>query len=632
MRPPHGQPPIDDYALIGDGNTAALISRGGSIDWLCWPSFDSPSCFAALLGTAEHGRWIIAPADRQVSVRRQYRGPTLVLETIFTTAEGEVALIDFMPHGAANSCILRLLEGRRGSMHMQMRLTPSFFYGATAPWIRPLEDGTGVRAVGGPDMVTLRAGVPVHFHEFTVNTDFTVAAGESVNFSLTYSPSHIPTPPPIDPKLALEATETYWRAWSERSSYQGRYKTAVQRSLLTVKALCHLPTGAMVAAPTTSLPETPGGTRNWDYRYCWLRDSALVVRAMLDAGHTAEALAWCDWLHRSIGGRPDVVHILYSVTGRRRIPEWEAEWLPGYHGARPVRIGNAAAAQLQLDVFGEVLDTLHAARASKAAADHIWPLARGMVEHLETIWRRPDEGIWEVRGGARHFTFSKLMAWVAFDRAIHSAEQYELPAPLDRWRRIRQTIHNDICTHGFNPKFNSFMQSFGGPEFDASTLLMDAFGFLPSNDPRIQGTVRAIEKNLETHGFVRRYDTEGPIDGLPPGEGAFLLCSFWLVEAYARQGMRDKAEALFERLLSLANDVGLLAEEYEPTTGHLVGNFPQGFTHAGLVTSALALDRLAHAPGIAPPLPTRRDEAPEAAPDRLVSRRQAPRNKGASRR
>lgn len=583
------QPPIDDYALIGDGNTAALVSRGGSIDWLCWPNFDSPSCFAALLGAPEHGRWVIAPADRQVSVRRHYRDATLVLETIFTTAEGEVAVIDFMPHGAAHSCVLRLVEGRRGTLRMQMRLTPSFFYGTTAPWITHLDDGTGVRAIGGPDLVTLRTSTPVHVHEYTVNADFTVGAGETVPFSLTYTASHAPLPPPVDANAALEATETYWRGWSERGHYQGRYKTAVQRSLLTLKALCHLPTGSMVAAPTTSLPESPGGTRNWDYRYCWLRDSALVVRAMLDAGHTAEALSWCEWLHRSIAGRPDDVHILYSITGRRRIPEWEAEWLPGYQGARPVRIGNAAAAQLQLDVFGEVLDTLHAAREAGAAADHIWPLEHGLVEHLETIWRHPDEGIWEVRGGPRHFTFSKVMAWVAFDRAITSAEKFGLPAPLDRWRRIRKAIHDEVCAQAFDPQHNSFMQSFGGKEFDASVLLVDALGFLPSDDPRMRGTVRAIEQNLVTGEFVRRYDTAGTVDGLPPGEGAFLPCSFWLVDAYARQGQREKAEALFERLLSLANDVGLLAEEYDPSIGHLVGNYPQGFSHAGLVGSALTL-------------------------------------------
>jgi GH15 family glucan-1,4-alpha-glucosidase len=585
------QPPIDDYALIGDGNTAALVSRRGSIDWLCWPNFDSPSCFAALLGAPEHGHWVIAPAERQASGRRHYRDATLVLETIFTTAEGEVALIDFMPHGAAHSCVVRLVEGRRGTVRMRMRLTPSFFYGATAPWIRHLEDGTGVRAIGGPDLVTLRTSTPVHVHEYTVSADFAVGAGETMPFSLTYTASHAPTPPPIDAHAALEATEIYWRGWSGRGHYEGRYKTAVQRSLLTLKALCHLPTGSMVAAPTTSLPESPGGTRNWDYRYCWLRDSALVIRPVLDAGHTAEALAWCEWLHRSIAGRPDDVHILYSITGRRRIPEWEAEWLPGYRGARPVRIGNAAAVQLQLDVFGEVLDTLHAAREAGAAADHIWPLAHGLVEHLETIWRHPDEGIWEVRGGPRHFTFSKVMAWVAFDRAIISAERFRLPAPLERWRRIRKTIHDEVCANGFDPQHNSFMQSFGGKEFDASVLLMDALGFLPSDDPRIRGTVRAIEQNLLTGEFVRRYDTEGPIDGLPPGEGAFLPCSFWLVDAYARQGQRKKAEALFERLLTLANDVGLLAEEYDPNTGHLVGNFPQGFSHAGLVSSALALDK-----------------------------------------
>ena len=582
--------PIEAYALIGDGNTAALVSRAGSIDWLCWPRFDSAACFAALLGTSEHGHWLIAPTDQPTRITRRYRGATLVLETLFTTADGEVALIDFLPMNAPSSTLIRLVEGRHGRVAMQMRLAPRFGYGAIAPWLSPLPDGSGVVAIAGPDMMALRTPVRLQLHDYAASASFEVAAGETVPFALSYGASHEPPPPPIDPHAALAATGAYWRDWSARCTYRGPYRDAVQRSLITMKGLIYAPTGAMVAAPTTSLPEYVGGTRNWDYRYCWLRDASLTLRAFMGAGHFAEAEAWCNWLHRSIAGRPAEVRTLYGLAGERRVAEWEAEWLPGYQGARPVRIGNAAADQLQIDVFGELMDALHQARLAGVVAPHIWELQRALMDHLETVWEQPDEGIWEVRSGRWQFTLSKMMAWLAFDRAIASAERFELPAPLERWRGVRARIFETVCTQGFDRGLNSFVQVFGTQKIDASVLLIVGRGFLPDDDPRMLGTVRAIEHNLLTDGYMRRYDSGGAVEGLPPGEGAFLPCSFWLAEAYARQGRRDDARRLFEQLLRLGNDVGLFAEEYDATTGHHAGNFPQALTHAALISCALALD------------------------------------------
>ncbi|WP_283949659.1 glycoside hydrolase family 15 protein [Limobrevibacterium gyesilva] len=583
-------PPIGDYALIGDGTTAALVGRDGAIDWLCWPRFDSPACFAALLGTPGHGRWRIAPADAHPRIHRRYRDGTLVLETLFATPDGEVALVDFMPPGLGSSSVIRLVQGRRGRIPMRMHLLPRFDYGAVTPWITPLPDGSGLRAIAGPDMAVLRTTLPLDQRDGATTAAFTISAGETATFVLTYAASHLRPPVAVDPAAALTATEVFWSGWSTRCTYHGCYRDAVLRSLVTLKALTHAPTGGIVAAPTTSLPEQPGGSRNWDYRYCWLRDASLTLQALLHAGYTEEARAWIGWLQRSVAGRPDQLRILYGLAGERRVPEWEADWLPGYQGARPVRIGNGAAGQLQLDVFGEVSDTLHLARTSFLGGDpHAWDLQRQLVEHLETVWHLPDEGIWEVRGGRRHFTFSKIMAWVALDRAIASAETFALPAPLDRWRALRTRIHDTVCAEGFDRTLNSFTQSFGTRDLDASLLLIPQLGFLPAGDPRVAGTIAAIERTLLTDGLVRRYDTNTGQDGLPPGEGAFLACSFWLAEAMARQGRMDEARTLFERLLALCNDVGLLAEEYDPATRTQLGNFPQALTHAALIRAALVL-------------------------------------------
>ena len=583
-----GPAAIEDYALIGDGHTAALVGRSGSIDWLCWPRFDSAACFTALLGTEEHGYWLVTPATAPERVVRSYRGETLVLETVFTTADGEAALIDFMPTGAASSSVVRLVEGRRGRVAMRMALAPRFGYGAVTPWMTPIAGGC--LAIAGPDMVVLHAPIELRIADCAVTASFEVAAGETVPFVLTHAPGHVAPPPPIEPHAALAATEAYWHGWSSRSNYRGPYGDAVLRSLVTMKGLVYGRTGGMVAAPTTSLPEYVHGTRNWDYRYCWLRDASLAVRAFMDAGYVEEARSWCDWLHRCVAGRASEVRVIYGSTGERRIAVGEAEWLPGYWGARPVRIGNAASDQLQLDVFGELMDALHTARLAGVVAPHLWEPQRALIEHLETVWEQPDEGIWEVRGGRQQFTFSKMMAWLAFDRAIADAERFDLPAPLERWREVRTRIHAAVCAQGFNREVNSFTQIFGEAAVDASVLLIYGCGFLPDDDPRMLGTVRAVERDLLTDGYMRRYASGGVVEGLPAGEGAFLPCSFWLAEAFARQGRRDDARALFERLLRLGNDVGLFAEEYDATTGHHAGNFPQTFTHAALITCAVALD------------------------------------------
>ncbi len=589
---PAGPSAIEDYGLIGDCKTAALVSRGGSIDWLCWPRFDSESCFSALLGTAEHGRWLIAPADPAARISRSYRDGSVVLETRFVTADGEVALIDFMPRGEAYSSVVRIVEGRRGKVALDLELVIRFSFGADVPWVRQLPDGGGISAIAGPHQAILRTAVPLEGAGLKTLARFSVGAGDRVSFVLTYSLSHLPPPAALDANRALAATEGFWTDWSARSRYRGQYAGAVTRSLITLKALTYEATGGIVAAPTTSLPEQLGGGRNWDYRFCWLRDATITLLAFMEAGYFEEAQAWRDWLRRAVAGSPDQMQIMYGIAGERRLTEWEATWLPGYQGARPVRIGNAAHEQLQLDVFGEMMDALHQARAGGlTSADDDWELQSKIVEHLESLWEQPDEGIWEVRGGRRPFTFSKVMAWVALDRSIRGAERFGLPAPLDRWRALRARMHETVCAQGFDATKNSFTQSFGAPGLDASCLLIPIVGFLPPEDPRVRGTLAAIERELLVDGFVLRYRTEQGSDGLPPGEGAFLACSFWLVDNYAQQGRAKEATSLFERLLSLRNDLGLLAEEYDPKARRQVGNFPQAFSHVALIGSALALSQ-----------------------------------------
>ena len=579
---------IEDYALIGDCRTGALVGINGSIDWLCWPRFDSEACLAALLGTSKNGRWLIAPAQEAIRVTRSYRSHTMVLETIFETAEATVAIIDFMPAGGDPSSIVRRVEGRRGSTAMHMHLRLRFDYGSSTPWVTKLADGTGIGAIVGANFVALRTSVPMEGEDHATIAKFTVEEGQSTDFCLTWGQSNLPPPEPIDTAQALEETEEYWRTWSERCQYKGRYREEVLRSLLTLKALTYAPTGGIVAAVTTSLPEQLGGSRNWDYRYCWLRDATLTLIALMQGGYTEEAEAWRDWLHRAIAGNPDELQIMYGIAGERRLIEWSPSWLPGYQGASPVRIGNAASEQLQLDVYGEVMGALSIARhAGLAEPEEAWPMQVRFIEHLEAIWDQPDDGIWEVRGDRRHFTHSKVMAWLAVDRALRDAESFDMAAPLDRWRALRDHMHAVICERGFDTKLNSFVQSFGSTALDASLLLIPQTGFLPADDPRVAGTIEAIERDLLVDGFVLRYRTETGTDGLPPGEGAFLPCSFWLADAYALQGRNDKAGVLFERLIALSNDVGLLSEEYDPGAGRLVGNMPQAFSHLALIGTAL---------------------------------------------
>jgi GH15 family glucan-1,4-alpha-glucosidase len=580
---------IEDYALLGDCETAALVSRDGSVDWLCWPRFDSGACFAALLGGPEHGRWRIAPADASARIRRRYRENTLILETEFDAADGSVTLIDFMPLRGSNSDLVRMVIGRRGRVTMKTELIIRFDYGSTVPWVTQLDDGS-LRAIAGPDMLLLRTDVPLRGEGLTTVGEFAVGAGETATFVLTYAPSHSPPPAPVDPKLALADTEAFWREWAGRCRYAGEWSDAVIRSLVTLKALTYRPTGGIVAAPTTSLPEQLGGSRNWDYRCCWLRDATLTLLTLMDAGYYDEAAAWRDWLLRAAAGSPSQLQIMYGIAGERRLPEWSVPWLPGYEGSAPVRVGNAAHGQLQLDVFGEVLDALyHARKGGLPSSVEARKLARALVTYLEQIWEEPDEGIWEVRGGRQHFVHSKVMAWVALDRAVKVAEELGTDGVLDRWRALRERIHKDVCRRGFNEELGTFVQAYGSRQLDASLLMMPLVGFLPPDDPRVRGTVDAIERRLMVDGLVHRYDTSTGADGLPPGEGAFLACSFWLADNYVLLGRRDDARALFERLLGLRNDVGLLSEEFDSRTGRLVGNFPQAFSHVALVDTALNL-------------------------------------------
>lgn len=582
---------IEDYALLGDCETAALVGRDGSVDWLCWPRFDGGACFAALLGSPENGRWLIAPAAVDARVTRRYRHHTLILETEFATAEGSVTLIDFMPPRGKASDVVRLVVGKRGQVAMRTEIVLRFGYGSVVPWVTRLDDGT-LCAVAGPDMVVLRTAVPLRGVDRKTIGEFTVSEGQTIPFAMTYGASHLPPPEPIDPMAALADTQAFWRDWSAHFRGAGEWSEPVIRSLITLKALTYRPCGGMVAAPTTSLPEQLGGPRNWDYRYCWLRDATFTLLALMNSGYYDAARAWRAWLLRAVAGDPSQVQIMYGVAGERRLNEWEASWLGGYEGAKPVRVGNAASTQLQLDIYGEIMDALHQGRAGKLGQNAAgWALQQELLKHLEAIWQQPDEGIWETRGGPRQFTYSKVMAWVAYDRALKSAEQFGLEGPIDHWRALRRTIHDDICRNGYDPDVGAFVQSYGSKALDASALLFPLVGFLPPDDPRVRGTVAAIERHLMVDGLVFRYDTSSGSDGLPGGEGAFLACSFWLADNLVLQGRRDDARRLFERLLSLRNDVGLLSEEYDPHARRLVGNFPQGFSHIALINTAHKLSR-----------------------------------------
>ena len=579
--------PIEDYALIGDTHTAALVSRAGSIDWLCLPRFDSPACFAALLGDERHGRWLLAPAGQAREVRRRYIGDTLVLETEHRTDDGVVRVLDCMPPRQQDPDVTRVVEGVRGRVPMRMELTIRFDYGSIVPWVR--KEGGALHAVGGPDSVWLRTPVPVHGENWTSVAEFTVTEGERVPFMLTWHASHKRAPRRIDPIQAVDDTQAWWAEWASRLAYQGDWQDAVIRSLLTLKALTYAPTGGIVAAPTSSLPEALGGLRNWDYRYCWLRDSTFTLSALMLAGLSDEAKAWREWLLRAVAGQPQQMQILYGVAGERRVTEQELAWLPGYQGARPVRVGNAAVGQFQLDVYGEVMDTLHLGRRIGLESDEpAWDLQRALLEFLESNWREPDEGIWEIRGPRRHFTHSKVMAWVALDRAVKAVELAGLDGPVERWRTLSREIHDEVYREGYDDERDTFVQSYGDQRLDASLLLIPLVGFLPATDPRIKGTVAAIQRELVVDGLVLRYHPEGSqaVDGLPPGEGTFLACSFWLADNLAMMGRRDEAAAIFERLLALRNDVGLLAEEFDPHLGRQLGNFPQAFSHVALVNSA----------------------------------------------
>jgi GH15 family glucan-1,4-alpha-glucosidase len=582
---------IEDYALIGDCKTAALVGCDGSIDWLCWPRFDSAACFAALLGACDNGRWLIAPKHPPLGVRRRYRPGTLVLETEFHTETGRAAIIDFMPSDGAD--LVRIVTGRSGGVVFRTELVVRFNYGATVPWVNRLDDGT-INAIAGPERLVLRTPATLYGEDFKTVGEFAVEAGESVPFVLSYGPSFQSPPPAIDPFDALERTEAIWGKWSDRCPDVGPWTEAVKRSLITLKALTYAPTGGIVAAATTSLPERLGGVRNWDYRYCWLRDATLTLLALMSLGYYEEAAAWRDWLIRAIAGSPRQVQIMYGVGGERWLPELIVPWLPGYENSSPVRVGNDASRQLQLDVFGEIADAIfQTLKVGMTPPERSRSLRPVILEYLTTEWRQPDEGMWETRGGRQHFVHSKVMAWVAFDRAANElvAQAYD-DRRHRQWREIADEIHAEVCERGFDRDLNSFVQAYGSKRLDASLLLMPLVGFLPATDPRIQGTLRAIEDRLLIDGaFVLRYETETPADGLPAGEGAFLACSFWLVDNYILQGRYAEARKLFDRLLSICNDVGLLAEEFDPLTGRMLGNFPQAYSHVGLINSALNLSR-----------------------------------------
>jgi GH15 family glucan-1,4-alpha-glucosidase len=580
---------IEDYALIGDCETAALVDNRGSIDWLCWPDFASEACFASLLGSEENGFWRISPCAGEWKSTRAYRAHTLILETTFHHPDGVVRLIDFMPIRERHSDVVRIVEGVEGTVAMRMELKLRFDYGRTVPWVTGIEDG--VRAVAGGNLTMLHASVPVHGENLTTVADFKVSKGQRIWFSLTYGESFKADPARIDVERALKDAEKFWIKWVSKLHYNGRYRDVVERSLITLKALTFRPTGGIVAAATSSLPEWIGGVRNWDYRFCWLRDTTFTLMALTSTGYYDEATAWQDWLLRAVAGSPDQIQIMYGLKGERQLVEWEADWLSGYEGSRPVRIGNGAATQMQLDIYGEMLDCFfHAQKNMAVHGEEDFRVLALLLDHLEKIWCEPDEGIWETRGGRRQFTYSKMMAWVAFDRAVKLAEKHNYRAPTEKWKSIRDQIHAQICAQAFNKVKNSFTQAYGSEELDAALLLMPQVGFLPPSDPRVRGTIEAIERELMRNGFVQRYNTEKVEDGLPPGEGAFLACSFWMVSSLHAIGRTEDARILFETLTGLCNDVGLLSEEFDTGRKRLVGNFPQAFSHIALVIAACDLE------------------------------------------
>ncbi|MEI9977907.1 MAG: glycoside hydrolase family 15 protein [Edaphobacter sp.] len=584
---------IEDYCMIGDCETAALVSREGSIDWLCWPTFSSGACFAALLGTRDNGFWKISPAGRVRSTHRRYQPHTFVVETTFETKDGEVCLVDFMPPRDRHSHVVRMVRGVRGKVTMRMDLAIRFDYGRTIPWVTSTEHE--LRAVAGSDMIVLRTEVPLRSEGMTTSSEFSIREGQTISFILTNLSSLEKIPPVLPAERALKETCAFWAQWNRKNNYRGPYTEEVERSLMVLKAMTYRPSGGIVAAVTTSLPEKIGGTRNWDYRYCWLRDTAFTLLILMQAGHVDEAVEWRKWLIRSIAGSPDQIQTIYGICGERQIVEWEAGWLPGYEGSQPVRIGNAAVGQFQLDVFGEVAAALN--RIPPADDEARVPAAAvqaALIDHLCQVWQEPDQGIWEVRGKPQHFTHSKVMAWVALDRAIKNHEQFDGAGDVKRWKKNRDMIHREVCAKGFNKKLNSFVQSYGSKQLDASCLRIGLVGFLPMDDPRIVGTIQAIERYLVRDGFVARYNTRTTDDGLPAGEGAFLACSFWLVTCLWLIGRKEDATRMFERLLSLQNDVGLLSEEYDPVAKRMAGNFPQALSHIALLHSAFALSGLWH--------------------------------------
>ncbi|GGS55923.1 glycoside hydrolase family 15 protein [Actinokineospora fastidiosa] len=581
---------IEDYALLGDLQTAALLARDGGIDWLCLPRFDSPACFAMLLADQEAGMWRLAPASGGVASRRGYVGDSLIMSSEWDTPDGTVRVLDFMPPRGEAADVVRIVEGVSGAVPMRMELRLRFDYGSIAPWVR--HNGGELVAIAGPDAVWVHTPVPLHGHQMATVAEFTVRPGERVPFVLTHKPSHLPAPQPVDAEQALRDTERFWADWIGKCDYSGRWSSAVRRALITLKALTYAPTGGIVAAATTSLPEDLGGSRNWDYRYCWLRDATFTLQALIGTGFVDEARAWREWLVRAVAGDPQKLQIMYGLDGSRRLPEYTLDWLPGYQGAAPVRIGNGAATQFQLDVWGEVLDGLHLAReAGLPTLDPAWDLQRALLDFLEGHWDDPDKSLWEVRGPDRHFVHSKVMAWAGVDRAVDTVENHGLDGPVDRWRALRERIHSEVCAKGYDAERETFTQFYGSRGLDAALLLLPRVGFLPWDDPRVRGTVDAVRRELSEDGFLLRYrvDADGGVDGLPGEEATFLLCSFWLADALHNTGRREEATALFERLLSLRNDVGLLSEEYDTRTGRLVGNTPQAFSMVGLVNTARQL-------------------------------------------
>ena len=583
-------PLIEDYALIGDLQTAALVSRGGSVDWCCFPRFDSGACFASMLGDADDGRWLLAPAGRTRASARRYRHDTLVLESTYETDQGSVRAIDFMPPRGRAPDIVRIVEGLSGSVPMRFELVIRFDFGHIVPWVRRVDDA--LLAISGPDALCLRSPVETHGEGMTTVAEFTLNEGDRLGFVLTWYPSHEPLPDPVDPEQALRDTEGYWLDWAGCLSSAGDYHTEINESLVVLKAMTYAPTGGIVAAPTTSLPESIGGARNWDYRFCWLRDATLTLLAMLKGGSREEAEMWSQWLLRAVAGDPADIQIMYGLAGERRLDERTLDWLTGYEGSRPVRVGNAASQQLQLDVYGEIMDAIYQLRVDGAAPDdNVWSLMRALLGWLEDGWRREDTGLWEVRGPLRHFTHSKVMAWVAFDRAVCSSDDFGLDGPVERWRELRDEIHDDVLTHAWSERKQAFAQSYGSDDLDASLLLMPHLGFLPATDERFGSTIEAIRRELMVDGLVIRYRPrdDGAVDGLPFDEGVFLPCSFWLADVLAMQGDVDGARELFERLLDLRNDVGLLSEEYDARAGRMLGNFPQAFTHLAIINTAFVL-------------------------------------------